>query len=458
MKDSIAKALFVVSLALLAYGYGLASYHFQWFPFAIARNGFLAASALLEVRKEGLDGQIIDFWDESGIVGPTYRSEHARAGKEPVLIVGNFRTYADASSGSAYLAWIADREGTILHAWKDSGEIWSPLTGRDTVGNYWRSYPLGAHLYPNGDLLVSYHGTGMFPSAMGLAKFDKDSNLLWKNNDYFHHWFSVAPNGEIYIPNERIAESPLKFPDYDRTIVCDKNRFPIDSVAVLDANGKKLREIDMLDAVLQSGLMGLFSGGSGGIKRIETCDPTHLNDAVVLQEDKAAEFPDFAAGDLMVSLRSLNMVGVIDPVTERFKWHAVGSSHHQHSPRFHLDNTILAFDNWGGRLSRGKTRILAIDVGSGDTSSVFPRDEAVLPQTPFSSDTAGHFDLNPSSERMLVSFTHQGLVWEIDVASGEVLWEFVNTHPVDGKPARISVYTAKYVGATDFELNYGKIR
>jgi hypothetical protein len=179
---------------------------------------------------------------------------------------------------------------------------------------------------------------------------------------------------------------------------------------------------------------------------------------VVLREDQAADFPEFAAGDLLVSLRSLNMVGVIDPLTERFKWHALGSAHHQHSPRFRRNNTILAFDNWGGRLSRGKTRILSLDVTSRNVTNVFPRDDAALPQTRFTTDTAGHLDLDPSGQRMLVSFTHEGLVWEIDVETGEILWEYVNTHPVEGRPARVSVYTAKYVGAIDFELNHGNLR
>jgi len=37
------------------------------------------------------------------------------------------------------------------------------------------------------------------------------------------------------------------------------------------------------------------------------------------------------------------------------------------------------------------------------------------------------------------------------------LWEFINTHEVDGRPARISVHTAKYVPTIDFEMNGGRL-
>jgi hypothetical protein len=103
------------------------------------------------------------------------------------------------------------------------------------------------------------------------------------------------------------------------------------------------------------------------------------------------------------------------------------------------------------------TRILSIDVDSRKTTTVFPKEGTSLPELPFQSATAGHIDLDPSGKRMLVSFTHQGLVWEIDTESGEILWEFVNTQPVKGRPARVNVYTAKYAGALNFELNSGNI-
>lgn len=149
------------------------------------------------------------------------------------------------------------------------------------------------------------------------------------------------------------------------------------------------------------------------------------------------------------------MIGVIDPDTERFKWHFVGPSHHQHSPRYVGNNRILFFDNYGGSTSRGTSRIIAVDVETQAFETVFPKDGRELPETEFFSDTAGHLDISDSRDRVLVSWTHQGLVWEIDIESGDVLWELVNTHLVEEQAARVSVYTAKYVQSADFPMNGG---
>jgi hypothetical protein len=149
----------------------------------------------------------------------------------------------------------------------------------------------------------------------------------------------------------------------------------------------------------------------------------------------------------------LNGIGVLDKDTNLFKWFYVGAMHHQHSPRYYKQNRILVFDNYGGRIDRGLSRILSVDVGSGETRIIYPPDGAELPPQAFLSVTAGHLDIHPSQTRLLTAWTHQGTVWEIDITSGEVLWEFTNTHPVSGKPARASVYTAKYVDDLAFPLN-----
>src|SRR4030095_186146 len=126
-----------------------------------------------------------------------------------------------------------------------------------------------------------------------------------------------------------------------------------DSIMVLDANGRKLREIDTVKALVNSDLTGLFNSNQEQPYTIETCDPTHLNDVQILTQEMAAQYPRFKAGDLLVSFRTLNTIGVLDPETELFKWHFDGPSHQQHSPRFLGKNAIVFLDNLGGQISRG---------------------------------------------------------------------------------------------------------
>ncbi len=457
MKDALPKILFGFAVVAMSFAYGFLSYRFEIFPYNQIRNAYLAYSAIVEVAGEKLEMKVVDFWEETPTDGPLYQALAEDAGAEHIFVLGNERAHAEDDSDGPYLAWIADRDGNIVHAWRHPGEIWAPLTGREGYGDQWRSYPVGGEVLPNGDLLVSYHGVGVFPSAMGFARFDKDSNLLWKSDDYYHHWFSVGPDDEIYIPDLEFATSPVVFPDHNKTIRCDKIDFPYDSIAIVDKDGNKLREIDTFEAIIESDLTGLFNSNKEKPNIVETCDPMHLNEAQILTEEMAAAYPMFQAGDLLVSFRTLNMVGVMDVETERFKWHFVGPSHHQHSPRFLGDGRVVYFDNYGGAQSRGTTRILAVDVATNRYETVFPKPGNDLPDRPFISKTAGHVDVSDDGRRILVSWTHQGLVWEIDVETGEILWELVNSHPIGERTGRISVYTAKFVSNMNFVGNGGEI-
>jgi hypothetical protein len=291
---------------------------------------------------------------------------------------------------------------------------------------------------------------------MGLAKFDKDSKLVWKNNDHYNHWFSVDEEGRIYVPGAKLVKSPLNVKG-DVNITCGNKYFPYETVVILDSGGNKIKEIDTYKAIIESDLAGVFTSYTIDFYEIETCDPLHLNDVRILSEEMARKFPRFEPGDLLLSFRSLNGVGVLDPDSSLFKWFYVGAVQYQHSPRFYGDNQILVFDNLGGSSKNNASRVAAIDVSSGHVQTVFPRKDIKIPPRSFFSDKGGHIDVNADQKRMLVSWTHKGLVWEIDIESGEVLWEYINTHPVGNSFGRIPVYTATYVNKLDFPLNRGKL-
>jgi len=240
-------------------------------------------------------------------------------------------------------------------------------------------------------------------------------------------------------------------------IKCGKRLFTYESVVILDPGGNKIKEIDTYKAIVESDLAGVFTSYTMNFYVIESCDPIHLNDIRVLSEKMAHKFPGFEPGDLLLSFRSLNGVGVLDPDTNLFKWFYIGAVQYQHSPRFYGDNQILIFDNLGGSEKNNPSRVVAIDVSSGNAHTVFPRKDIKIPSQSFFSEMAGHIDVHADQKRMLVSWTHQGLVWEIDIESGEVLWEYINTHPVENLFGRLPVYTATYVNKLDFPLNRGKL-
>ena len=448
--------LFLVSVSFIIYLFGFISHSAKIFPYQTLLDAQSAFDSIVK-DLEGVDAAVgIDFWEKPGVEGAVSIRLSAKAGNEYVFILGDKNSHLDLCPENGCLGWVMDRNGKVLHTWKDTPDLWRPLQGHDTLTDKWSAYPVGAYVYPNGDLLVSYQGNRVFPIAMGLAKFDKDSNLLWKTNGYFHHWFSLDDKGRILIPIATIKESPYKIPQHDKTLLCKEQRFPVDAIAVVDPDtGEVLETIDLIQAFVQSDLVGLFNDIQKDQEIFETCDPLHLNDVQYIDARMAALYPQFDEGDLLLSFRSLNTVAVLDGKTKTFKWHYDGSMHRQHSPRLDGHGHVLVFDNLGWTIKKGKTRVASISVASHASTIHFPN-AANEHKESFMSKTAGHIDVNRDADRYLVASTHMGLVYEIDLETGNILWEYKNTHKIGDKFARLPVYTALYLDKDQLTFLDGK--
>src|SRR3546814_17539139 len=53
-------------------------------------------------------------------------------------------------------------------------------------------------LMPNGDLIVQFETYGDTPWGYGIARLDKDSNVVWRYLGRSHHDFDIAEDGRIY--------------------------------------------------------------------------------------------------------------------------------------------------------------------------------------------------------------------------------------------------------------------
>lgn len=148
-------------------------------------------------------------------------------------------------------------------------------------------------------------------------------------------------------------------------------------------------------------------------------DAFHTNTLTRLDGSQTSRSPAFAEGNLLVSVRELDVVAIIDPLARRVVWAVEGPWKGQHEPVLLESGTLLVFDNDPeGEFSR----VIEIDPFSGEILWQFGGDETQA----FHSPTGGSAQRLPNGNTLIVEST-AGRAFEITPA-GDVVWEFVNPH------------------------------
>jgi hypothetical protein len=168
-----------------------------------------------------------------------------------------------------------------LHQWhKPFYEVWPEpahiIVPAPEERIYWRS----ARPLPDGGLPAIYEGINQSPYGGGMVKVDKNSNLIWKLSLNAHHDFDVDADGNIYVLTHRFESEPVaRINDY---------------ITILSPNGEEIETYSILDGFRKSEFSKWLPDEPEG-------DFLHTNTLEILTREKAAAFPMFAAGDLLVS-------------------------------------------------------------------------------------------------------------------------------------------------------------
>lgn len=319
-------------------------------------------------------------------------------------------------------AFLMDNNGNVIHEWGlPFGEVWpEPRHARMFEPDklvYWRH----AWLFPNGDVLAIYEGSFQTPYGVGMAKVNKDSELIWKSEVNGHHDMDIDEDGNIYV---------LKH-DYVRN---EQTRLPFirDGIAVLSPEGSTLMEVDLYQKLLDSGF--------GNILDLEYDDPMHANNLELLDEGIAGKFPMFNKGDILISLRNPDAVFVLDGKTFEPKWDMQGVSVMQHDPDFLDNGMIRIFDNQGNRgKPGGVSRLIDIDPSSNSIVWEYTGTE----QEPFATLMRGSQQQLPGGN-VLITESNNGRLFEI-TSEGEVVWEYVSQS-----------YDGTSIGPLNWAIRYNK--
>lgn len=311
------------------------------------------------------------------------------------------------------------RDGTIVARW--------PV-------DYYTLFPDRSYLAlpPQSTLKVDTHGAIITPEGdvvfnfeyVGTVKLDRCGGVTWTLADRTHHAVEFAEGGGYWVlGRDWTPRGDLQYPPF----IGPANE---DTLLRLSEDGRVVERISIPAAVYGAGLSQLMTA-SGEIIDLKTWDMEllHANAVAELSAERAAAFPMFAAGDLLVSERTMNAILVIDRQTGLVKWHRQGPFMRQHDAEFGADgrvhlfnnNTFIAMDDvtlaaGGGAVSN----LMAIDPATGAVDVVF----GDRPGQEMWSTIRGKQDGLAHGGWLVTEFAG-GRVMEIG-PGGDILWSYVN--------------------------------
>jgi hypothetical protein len=302
------------------------------------------------------------------------------------------------TSGDRPGAILMDMQGQVLHNWEHSYiHAWAATPERPELrpsakgSGYWRR----AHLFENGDVLAIFEG-------LALIKVDKDSNLLWAKLGGFHHDLDVMDDGRIYVLTRVARIEPRYNPDE-----------PIleDYVAVLDSDGNEISRVSVLEALAVSEFAPLLD------RTEHSGDIFHTNTVEVLDGRLADELPAFGEGNVLLTLREIDLVAVLDMNAGRIVWALSSSWDAPHQATVVGDGEIMVFDNRG---NEGASRVLRFDPVTKGVTWLFKGDRP----GDFHSQECGSNHLLPNGNTLIVE-SDRGKAFEL-APDGDVVWKYIN--------------------------------
>lgn len=400
-RSLLEKAAFLASLALLSCGYGFAASARGWFPNDLVVTAWHQAQAIVDP-----DSKLPEFvWER------TYERQGVRIADgdevQPglTLISSTWRD-TDWRPGLKLI----DANGHTVHRWRlDPGEVFhDSVTGfsLDRVDGH------GSHLFPNGDLLVNIE-------PVGTVRLDACSRVLWRLPVGSHHSIVRADDGSFWIPGST-HKSAATSPDYpDGLPGLAQDTIVHDLLVNVSEDGEVLETINLLDLLYGNGLERYIVKS----RRLGATDIAHLNDIEPLMAEMANDYPLFKEGDLVVSLRNVDLVFVFDPESRRVKWHESDPFLSQHDPDFIGDGWIGVFDNNKDRTKRGTllggSRIVAVQPHTGAVEVLFPTERSDV----FYTSVMGKWQ-KLENGNLLLTESVAGRVVEV-APDGRTVWEWV---------------------------------
>jgi hypothetical protein len=344
--------------------------------------------------------------------------------------------YTLITRGVTQDALLLDSMGREVHRWhKRFEDIWGVEPKHLTESNSSQLYAWRmTRLLKNGSLLVVFVREPDTPWGCGLAKIDKNSNVIWTLDQRVHHDVSVDEQGRIYTLIHEVSwrkrrELKQIYPPYIE-----------DSIVVLSPDGDVMQRINVLDAIVSG-----MPPEKDAIPLNNVGDTVHCNAVSRVPKWFAEINHDVEAGWLMVSMRNLSAIGFICPSSGQMKRLIHGPWSVQHDPGFLRNGNLLIFDNCGLGGPIKKTRIIEYNINSRNIDWEYTAED-------FFSNVRGTVR-KLDNGNVLICESQRGRVMEVS-RNKEVVWEWLNPEQVvvDGVIYRSTVHCAERISQDDLEF------
>ena len=396
MSFSPPRIAFLFSVLVFSFIYGVAVGKWKVFPHSFLDKAVSQSRAFF-----GNDSRYHNqFYDRRGV--KTFVEDEVYPG--PTAITSWWKE----SSGPEYGIRLIGSDGNLWHKWTiDRHSVFGGTLSQ-------RFDPLttdiqGSIVLPNGDVVMNLE-------YVGMVRVNSCGKVLWRITEGNHHSIEMADDGSFWVPGvsqkpqSKSSNYPEGFPGLGSVW--------IDRAINVGMNGVIKMDISIPDILYSNKMIKYLHK-----YRNKSGDVTHINDIEPLSGEMSSHYPIFEKGDLLISMKHINIVMVVDPDNKKVKWYTGKRLALQHDADYMGDGWVGVFDNnvdrMGGNL-RGGSRIVAFQPHTDSVKVIFEGDNLER----FYTSHRGKWQGLPNGN-MLLTEEETGRVVEVN-SHGSPVWEWIH--------------------------------
>ena len=315
----------------------------------------------------------------------------------------SYRGYTLITNVSGHDARLIDMEGRVCHAWhSDEGIGYSYLLPNGNL--LLRTGPAAEEVSflsrPERELLP----IGGRTVAGAILELDWDSNVVWEYRyPLLHHDFERLPNGNTLVLTwELLPEEMVGQVKGGHESDADQRGMLGDTVREVTPAGEVVYEWNSWEFLdFEKDRICFLEGRA---------EWTHQNTLNVTPE-----------GDLLVSFRQTDTVGIVDRATGNFRWKwGPGDISHQHNPTMLDNGRVLIFDNGPHKSGLTHSRVIEVDPATNEIAWEYRGD----PPISFYSYHISGAERQPNGNTLICEGA-PGRIFEVTPGK-EIVWEYIN--------------------------------